>query len=191
MASLLVLVVALLGVASADVQFIAAAVDPTTSASKANSGTGAANWGIWKTDPGPRGMMISQYGEVATNNGKTPDGWKLDKQDWWMEEHGLIMPKPEFPLAAGRYRVTGDREVTTELTILSDGSWKLGDGASLHDVTHLPCRAARYTPVSSDASPASADATLFPVAPGGAMPTVTGYKDEAYSVMFVLAYKPL
>ena len=173
------------------IQFIAAAVDPTTSASKAKSGSGAKDWGIWRTDPGPRGMQISQYGEAAVNHGRTPAGWKLDQSDWWMEEHGLIMSKPDFPLPAGRYQVTGDREVTTDLTILADGSWKLGDGASLYDVTHLPCRAARYTPLSSDASIASADSSLFPVAPGGAMPTVTGYSDKAYSVVFVLDYMPL
>ena len=73
------------------------------------------------------------------------------------------MEKPDFPLPAGkyvsifssypaskhivdllpdhRYVVTGGRETQAVLTIHQDGdTWELGEGASLHDVTHLPCR---------------------------------------------------
>jgi hypothetical protein len=172
-----------------EIQFIAASVDPTTGEFKATSGTGAGTWGIWRSDPGPRGVRLSEYSQIAANGGITPDGWTFDTNDWWMEEHGLIMPKPDFPLPAGKYKVTGGREVTTVLTISTDGGWKLDDGARLYDVTHLPCRAARYTPNSVDVnpSPANADQSEFPVAPGGAMPPVTGYVDEAYSVIFILA----
>ena len=45
---------------------------------------------------------------------------------------------------ARRYAVTGDRELTTVLTVHDDGKWELVKG-TLYDVTHLPCRSARYT----------------------------------------------
>ena len=49
------------------------------------------------------------------------------------------------------YLVTGGRFVTTVLTIANQGTtWSLDakDGATLYDVTHLPCRAARYEPLT-------------------------------------------
>ena len=98
-----------------------------------------------------------------------------DNTEFWIEEHGLIMEKPDFPLPPGKYVVTGGREITTVLTISDDGdSWSLDDGARLHDVTHLPCRSARYKPDldSAAASAASARPEDFPVTPGGAMPDV-------------------
>ena len=52
--------------------------------------------------------------------------------DWWLEEHGLIMEKPSFPLPAGKYMVTGDREVTTELTVTEDNKWALKQGVRRH-----------------------------------------------------------
>ena len=53
------------------------------------------------------------------------------------------MEKPTFPLSPGKYLVTGDREVTTVLTILpkdKDGHqrWELADGA-----TPLRCHPSR------------------------------------------------
>ena len=49
-----------------------------------------------------------------------------------------------------------------------DNRWELDEGATLHDVTHLPCRFARYTPATSDSacSPAKALKTAFRVTPG-------------------------
>jgi len=46
------------------------------------------------------------------------------------------MEKPTFPLPPGQYLVTGDRQVTTVLTIHpkdKDGNerWELADGATL------------------------------------------------------------
>ena len=76
------------------------------------------------------------------------------------------MEKPDFPLPPGKYMVTGGREVTTVLTIDDGGGWKLDDGAKLHDVTHLPCRSARYVPEADGASPANANPAEFPVTPG-------------------------
>ena len=61
------------------------------------------------------------------------------------------MENPDFPVPAGKYIVTGNREVVTMLTVHpidKDGTarWELEDGAKLYDVTHLACRSARYTP---------------------------------------------
>lgn len=96
------------------------------------------------------------------------------------------MEKPDFPLPAGRYMVTGGREITTVLTITSDGGWSLEEG-TLYDVTHLPCRSARYTPTAADSSPANAKVSDFPVTPGGSMPAVEGCNKQDYAVVFVVA----
>ncbi len=65
--------------------------------------------------------------------------------------------------------------------------WELDSGATLYDVTHLACRSARYTPVTDggSCSPAKAQKTAFPVAPGGAMPPVEGCRKQDYSVLIV------
>lgn len=163
-------------------QFIAALGDPS-----ATSGRGASQWGIWRVDPGPRGERLADYGRLAANGGVAHAGWRFDQSDWWLEEHGLIMEKPDFPLPAGKYVVTGDREITTVLTIAADGdAWTLDEG-TLHDVTHLPCRSARYTPEVSGSSPANAKQQDFPVKPGSAMPDVPGCNRRDYAVLFVVA----
>ena len=102
--------------------------------------------------------------------------------------------------------------MTTTLTIHADERWELADGATLYDVTHLPCRAARYTPAAAgsegsptltltliltptrytpaaggEGSPATARASDFPVTPGGPMPPVPGCKKQDYAVVFVTA----
>ena len=157
-------------------QFIAALGDP-----KASEGNGAREWGIWKVDPGPRGVWLKQYTKEIVNN-KAPAGWTFDSNDWWLEEHGLIMEAPDFPLKAGRYLVTGGRMTTTGLTVDSKGNWKLDEG-TLYDVTHLPCRSARYTPISGEenGSPLTANPSDFPVAPGAIMPSVTGCNKQDYA----------
>jgi hypothetical protein len=113
--------------------------------------------------------------------GKARAGWKFNPQNWWVEENGLVMEPPDFPLKAGKYLVTGDREVTTVLTVGSDGKWALDEG-TLHDVTHLPCRAARYR----GGSPAQATLSDFPVTPGAAMPAIAGSEKQDYAVLFVV-----
>jgi hypothetical protein len=125
--------------------------------------------------------------------GVAPAQWKFDAADWWLEEHGLIMEKPTFPLPPGKYLVTGDRTVTTVLTIQpkdKDGNqrWELADGATLHDVTHLGCRSARYTPAAADnsCSPANAQTTGYPVLPGMTMPAVKGCHKQDYTVLIVV-----
>ena len=168
-------------------QYIAALGDP-----RATSGSGAQTWGLWRQDPGPRGVRLGRYEELKAAGGVAPSLWKFDSTDWWVEEHGLIMERPVFPVPSGKYLVTGDREVTTVLTIHprdKDGNqrWELGDGAKLYDVTHLACRSARYTPVTSNScSPAKAPKTAFPVAPGALMPPVEGCNKQDYAVLIVI-----
>lgn len=183
-------------------QFIAALGDP-----KASSGTGAEEWGIWTLDPGPRGVRLVDFAKRIQSSTTTtatttenvvvgPHGWKFDTNDWWLEEHGLVMEQPEFPLPPARYVVTGGRETTSILTIDDRGHWNLKDGASLYDVTHLPCRSARYRNTSSSSSSSSQDAgtcsptkaqpSKFPVRPGASMPHVDGCDKQDYAVIFVI-----
>ena len=168
-------------------QYIAALGDPG-----AKSGSGAQSWGLWDKDPGPRGCKLDRYPELKAT-GVAPAQWKFDAKDWWLEEHGLIMEKPTFPLPAGQYLVTGDREVMTVLTIHpkdKDGNqrWELADGATIYDVTHLGCRSARYTPMAShdSCSPDKVPATSYPVRPGVAMPVVNGCHKQDYAVLIVV-----
>src|SRR4249920_1068161 len=92
-------------------QYIAALGDPG-----ATSGNGAQSWGFWNQDPGPRACKLDHYDQLKAT-GVAPAQWKFDASDWWLEEHGLIMEKPTFPLPPGKYLVTGDRDVTTVLTV--------------------------------------------------------------------------
>jgi hypothetical protein len=160
----------------------------------ANSGTGAQSWGLWRLDPGPRGVRLDGYERLKAAGSIAPARWRFDSTDWWMEEHGLIMENPDFPLPPGKYLVTGDREVTTVLTIdpkdkTGNQRWQLADAAKLHDVTHLRCRSARYTPAATNknsCTPANARETAFPVPPGAAMPPVEGCNKQDYSVLIVI-----
>ena len=158
----------------------------------ANSGSNAQFWGLWHQDPGPRGCMLKDYEKLKASGGIASAQWKYDDKDWWLEEHGLIMEKPIFPLPPGKYVVTGGREVTALLTIHSmdkDGveHWELDRGAKLYDVTHLACHAARYTPAKSDdpCLPTMVQSTIFPVAPEVLMPSVKGCNKQEYAVLFV------
>ena len=168
-------------------QFIAAMGDP-----KATSGSGAQSWGFWDKDPGPRACKLDHYPQLKAT-GVAPAQWKFDAADWWLEEHGLIMEKPSFPLPAGQYLVTGDRNVTTVLTIQpkdknGNQRWELADGATLYDVTHLGCRSARYTPATANnsCSPADARTTGYPILPGATMPDVKGCRKQDYAVLIVV-----
>lgn len=175
------------------IRFIAALGNP-----KASSGTGAHEWGLWRDDPGPRGVFLRNYNHQLAKTGVAPAGWTFQKDDWWLEEHGLIMstpgslPKKRYDkttkevLPYKRYVVTGDREVTTVLTVFDDGRWELGKG-TLYDVTHLPCRSARYTPQEQGTClPSAAERNDFPVRPGAEMPIVSGCNKQDYAVLFVL-----
>lgn len=169
-------------------QFIAALGDPT-----ANAGTGAETWGLWPVDPGPRGVGLKLFPVLRAAGGFAPAGWRFDESDWWVDENGLLMDKPDFPLAAGKYLVTSEREVATILTIhppdeAGKQGWELADNASLYDVTHLGCRSARYTH-SSEAktcSPSNVDRSLFKIAPDDDMPSVEGCDKQDYTVLIVI-----
>jgi hypothetical protein len=158
------------------IQFIAALGD-----SSAQAGSGATNWGLWRVDPGPRGVRLGDFTRLQAAGCVAPAKWVFDHEDWWLEEHGLIMEKPEFPLPPGKYLVTGDRELTTTLTVGRNDSWTLAEGC-LGDVTHLPCRAARYR----GGTPACAVPADFPVRPGDVMPEVPSSVKTDYAVLFVV-----
>ena len=173
------------------IRFISALGDP-----KSSSGTGSELWGLWRDDPGPRGVYLKDYERrLKSNNNVAPAGWTFDPTDWWVEEHGLIMSTPE-PLprksinkdtkeivAEKQYVVTGDREVTTVLTVRDNGTWELEKG-TLYDVTHLPCRSAAYR--GDTCAPQNADLKSFPVKPGAEMPVIKGCEKQDYAVLFVL-----
>lgn len=169
-------------------QYIAALGDANS-----NAGTGAELWGHWAVDPGPRGVWVKDYTVLKESGGIAPARWKFNDSDWWLEEHGLIMEEPNFPLPPGKYVVTGGRKVTTILTIHAPDQkgisrWELDKGATLYDVTHLPCRAARYTPLSGNSlcSPVKVDKSLFPLRVGAIMPFVEGCHKQNYAVLFVI-----
>lgn len=160
--------------------------------SDAKSGDDAQIWGLWPVDPGPRGVRLSSYGNLKSNNGIAPANWTFNQSDLWLEEHGLIMEKPVFPIVSGKYVVTGGRSAQAVLTVEPKGSdgkqhWSLNNGATLYDVTHLGCRAANYTPASANScSPEHADQQNFPVQPGAAMPPVGGCNKQDYQVLIVV-----
>jgi hypothetical protein len=167
-----------------ETQYIAALGDRD-----ATSGADAQDWGLWPVDPGPRGVRLGNFAALQTD-GAAPAGWKFDSANWWLEEHGLVMEQPQFPIPPGKYVVTGGREKTAVLTISKDQdgkqSWSLDNGASLYDVTHLRCRSARYTPsAAGSCSPAKAQQASFPVMPGGPMPPVEGCNKQDFQVLIV------
>lgn len=182
-------------------QFIAALGDPQASYGQFDPNPNSSTaWGLWRNDPGPRGVWLRDYDPVfgldpskqpmpSSNSDSlgpvAPAGWTFDKNDWWMEEHGIIMEQPNFPISPGRYLVTGGRSVTTGLTIDSNGNWRLDRGC-LYDVTHLPCRSARYRPTSSNGSPKAADLRDFPVRPGAEMPNIPDCSKQDYAVLFLV-----
>lgn len=169
-------------------QYIAALGD-----SGATSGNDAQTWGHWAVDPGPRGVRSKNYPRLIANGGVAPSGWQFDPAAWWLEENGLIMEAPVFPLPPGRYVVTGGREVTSILTVEeadANGAqgWSLADGASIYDVTHLRCRAALYTAKTEGQScaPDKTPANVFPMRPGISMPQVEGCNKRDYQVLIVI-----
>lgn len=169
-----------------DTQFIAALGQGSDT-----HGNHAETWGLWTIDPGLRGVWLSLFPALSVA-GMAPVGWRYDAQDWWLEEHGLIMEPPQFGLPAGQYIVTGGRQVTSTLTIgapdaIGAQTWELSDGATLEQVTHLGCRAARYTPAKGqECTPANASTAAFPLKPADSMPAVTDCAKKDYNVLFVV-----
>lgn len=158
----------------------------------ATSGEDAQTWGLWPIDPGPRGVWTEDYPALMSRGGRAPAGWRFDPSSWWLEEHGLIMEAPVFPLPAGQYVVTGGREVTSILTVSAPDAagrqgWRLEGGATVHDVTHLRCRAAVYT--ARDGQSCTPDKTptgVFPMSPDRDMPGIEGCDKADYQVLIVV-----
>lgn len=158
----------------------------------ATSGTGAENWGLWREDPGPIGVWLRLYKLLAKAGNIAPSGWRFDINDWWVDENGLIMKAPEFPMPAGQYYVTNGEEHIALLTVDAPDAngaqaWSLSDDKRLKDVTHGPCRSARYTPEFEGAvcTPANADISKFPLGPGEQPPPVAGCHKKEYAVLIV------
>lgn len=169
-------------------QYIAALAEPN-----ATAGDNAQTWGLWRVDPGPRGVRLDNFDGLLAANGIAPANWQFDDSAWWLEENGLIMEAPEFPLPPGEYLVTGGRQVLSALIVHppdADGNsrWELEHGATLHDVTHLGCRSAVYTAATDTdiCSPRNAPRDAFRVAPGAPMPPVDGCAKQDYSVLIVV-----
>ncbi len=159
----------------------------------ASSGDNAETWGYWPLDPGPRGVRLTSYPKLLASGGVAPAMWQFDASAWWLEENGLIMEAPRFPLLPGEYLVTGGREVLSALIVHpadENGSqrWELEHGATIHDVTHLGCRSAVYTPASAEqtCSPENAPQDAFRVAAGAPMPPVEGCNKQDYAVLVVV-----
>ena len=170
-----------------DTQYIAALGN-----SAATSGDDAQTWGFWSVDPGPRGVWVDDYGDLLENAGVAPAGWQFDGAAWWLEEHGLMMEAPSFPLPPGQYVVTGGREVTSLLTVSApdaagNQAWSIANGATLHDVTHLGCRAAVYTAQvqGQSCTPDKTPTDVFPMRPDISMPNVEGCSKQDYQVLIV------
>tara|TARA_B100000686_G_C16532459_1_gene833058 strand:+ start:203 stop:898 length:696 start_codon:yes stop_codon:yes gene_type:complete len=158
----------------------------------ATSGTGAETWGLWKVDPGPIGVWLRLYQALQKAGNIAPAGWRFDIDDWWLDENGLIMKAPEFPIPAGQYYVTNGEENISLLAVEEPDAegkraWTLTDGKTIGDVTHGPCRSARYTPEgeSGTCSPEYADRSAFPLKPGEAPPLVSGCNRKSYAVLIV------
>jgi len=169
------------------------AMDPGMQQRDKSSGFQPEAW-LWRSDPGNTGVWFADHDAVqqleATH--RAPFGWTFDPEKWWVEEHGAIMETPE-PLPPGKYKVMwlnrprpyGVETVT--LTVAPDMSWSLGGGATLHSVTHMPCRCAMYSPPEGTDScvPENLPADEFPVTPGAMMPAVRGCDKMDYAVLFV------
>jgi hypothetical protein len=114
--------------------------------------------------------------------------WRVKNSDKRRSRNGsnanAITSVCDCPLAGAIHRVEQFSLAIKD----GDKRWELDDGATLHDVTHLPCRSGRYTPATSDSacSPAKALKTAFPVTPGGPMPPVAGCNKQDYAILFVI-----
>ena len=64
-------------------------VDSGGKGMKASSGTGAGDWGIWRVDPGPRGVQLREFDRLQSTGGVAPRGWKFDQ----VQSHPMPHPK--------------------------------------------------------------------------------------------------
>jgi len=160
----------------------------------AKSGNNAHTWGHWADDPGPNGVFLRNFEAMKANGGKAPAGWTFDPDDWWLDENGLIMKKPVFPMPSGRFLVTNAKLNIAMLTVGkpdADGnqSWELSGDKTLGDITHQKCRSSRYRPEreGADCSPSNARQDVFPLSPGEDPPPVHGCDRKVYAVPIIFA----
>ncbi len=158
-------------------------------------GTGAEDWGLWRIDPGPIGVWLRFYQLLQKAGNIAPAGWRFDINDWWLDENGLIMKAPEFPMPAGKYYVTNGEDQISLLTVeQADNNgkqaWSLSNDKTIANVTHGPCRSARYTPTNapSTCSPINANLEAFPLKPGESPPLVPGCDRKEYAVLIVFGF---
>ena len=118
------------------IQFIAALGDKD-----ASSGKGAQEWGLWRLDPGPRGVQLGAYEKLAAKGGKAPAGWQFNDKAWWLEEHGLIMEEPA-PLHARRSGELAGMPAVVALETCSLGplkeTWRRPEGPRCRSPPALP-----------------------------------------------------
>ena len=88
-----------------------------------------------------------------------------------------------------RYVVTGDRDVTSVLTMRNDGAGT--SPRALYDVTHLPCRTGVYTPRPAALASRWRRRSAFPVKPGALMPKFEGCNTADWAVLFVVGVEVL
>lgn len=160
----------------------------------ATEGDNAHTWGHWATDPGPIGVWLRDFETMQATGGIGPTGWKFDKDDWWLDENGLLMKAPVFPMPAGMFLVTNGTDNIAMLTVDEPDSagkqgWRLSNERTLLDVTHLKCRSARYRPASdgADCTPANADQAAFPLPPAQDPPAVENCDRQVYAVPIIFA----
>ena len=163
-------------------------------AEDATSGDNAHTWGHWPEDPGPIGVWLRDFEKLEANGGVGPKGWQFNRDDWWLDENGLLMMSPNFPMPSGRFLVTNAIDNVAMLTVAApdaDGkqSWELSDGRTLYDITHQKCRSARYRPTSegADCTPANAQKSAFPLSPGEDPPSVADCDRLVYAVPIIYA----
>ena len=167
-------------------QYIAALADPS-----ATSGNNAETWGWWSRDPGPFGVPLSYYDRIQQMGGRGPGGWGFDLDDWWLDENGILMEPPEFPMPAGAFYVTNGEGSYALLTVsdADDGghkAWSL-NRLNIGGVTHGPCRAGRYSPVGATGTcaPDIIDQAIFPLPLGAEPPAVRGCNMVEYEVLII------
>ena len=56
-------------------------------------------------------QALQKAGNIALS------GWRFDIDDWWLDENGLIMKAPEFPIPARQYYVTSGEGNICLLTV--------------------------------------------------------------------------
>ncbi|MEM6987666.1 MAG: hypothetical protein AAF499_14135 [Pseudomonadota bacterium] len=103
------------------------------------------------------------------------------------------MKSPEFPMPAGEYVVSNGVSNISLLRVdepaaAGEQSWSLSDSMTIADVTHGPCRSARYRPrqTSGQCSPENAPQTVFPLGPGEQPPSVQYCDRKIYAVLIVI-----